>query len=92
MYNDLQIEFCKLAKEVLGLRKKNRKLEELINSSTSKVSIVSSIENQLVQPIEKQLSRAEASTCTENCSNCESLLKEKEKFSKGPEISKVVSK
>ena len=32
-YNELHIEFCKLAKEVLGLRKKNRKLEEFIASS-----------------------------------------------------------
>ena len=89
MYNELHIEFCKLAKEVLGLRKKNRKLEELFISSTSKGSQVPSIEKQLVLPIENQLSRAEASTHTENCSNCESLVKEKEKFSKDPETSKV---
>ena len=89
MYDELHIEFCKLAKEVLGLRKNNRKLEELIISSTSKGSQVPSIEKQLVLPIENQLSRAEASTRTENCSNCESLLKEKEKFSKDPETSKV---
>ena len=40
MYNELHNEFCKLAKEVLGLRKRNRELEKLILSSTTKESKV----------------------------------------------------
>ena len=40
MYNELHVEFCKLAKEILGLRKRNRELEELIPSSTTKESKV----------------------------------------------------
>ena len=91
-YNELHIEFYKLAKEVLGLRKKNKKLEEFIASSTSKVSKVPSMEEQLSLPIASSLPGAEAPTCSEHCSNCESLSREQEKFSKGPETPKVYLK
>ena len=33
-YNELYTEYCKLAKELLGLKEKDRKLEKLISSST----------------------------------------------------------
>ena len=41
MYNELHSEFCKLAKEVLGLRKRNRELEKLILRFQRLTNIVS---------------------------------------------------
>ena len=85
-YNELYTEYCKLAKELLGLKEKDRKLEKLISSSTSKVSKVSF--KELVVPIASPLSAGKTSTCLEKCFDCKHVLKEKEKLSKETEISK----
>ena len=85
-YNELYTEYCKLAKELLGLKEKDRKLEKLISSSTSKVSEVSF--KELVVPIASPLSVGKTSTCLEKCFDCKHVLKEKEKLSKETEISK----
>ena len=85
-YNELYTEYCKLAKELLGLKEKDRKLIKLISSSTSKVSEVSF--KELVVPIASPLSVGKTSTCLEKCFDCKHVLKEKEKLSKETEISK----
>ena len=85
-YNELYTEYCKLAKELLGLKEKDRKLVKLISSSTSKVSKVSF--KELVVPIASPLSVGKTSTCLEKCFDCKHVLKEKEKLLKETEISK----
>ena len=79
-YNELYTEYCKLAIELLGLKEKDRKLEKLISSSTSKVSEVSF--KELVVPIASPLSAEKTSTCLGKCFDCKHVLKEKEKLSK----------
>ena len=55
MYNELHVEFCKLAKEILGLRKRNRELEELILSFTTKESKVPSLKEEF--PKDSEISK-----------------------------------